>query len=400
MKKVPQKLNVANNAFDIVLIYSSMQRNCFYASIVKYLSCKYVIGIFVLDYVKKSPKRIEKSDRKFLTHCRNLGAHIINNESVSSKIEIITQAPFNKKEIQHINSKIKSMKTFFHIGIAMGNAFYKNLYNKNINKILVPDLAFYSYRLNVYGNDDIDFPASKIVEVGIPFKKYPFFQNKFEIDYIVATPTPFSFTSLKDRLEYLENLFSILSKINDKTKIYYKPHNADERVDYIVNKKFLLLTNLFITKFFREKILDKFKVYSEKINIKILKKFCLEICIAILYKKCLQDIKNLSDLTEFHFLNLEIFLPFVKKGLITGRSNSIWHGLYSRLPVYNCVKENKEYFSETKMHKYSMKYYNVHGNYETLEFKNEKFDIVNDSTHRADLISFLTKEIMMIEKNR
>ena len=127
----------------------------------------------------------------------------------------------------------------------MGNAFYKNLYNKNVNKILIPDLAFYRYRLDVYGNDGVDFAKSKIVEVGIPYKKYPFFQNKFDIDYIIATPTPFSFQSLKDRVEYLENLFCILSKINDKSKIYYKPHNADERVDYIVNKKFLLLTYFF-----------------------------------------------------------------------------------------------------------------------------------------------------------
>ena len=88
----------------------------------------------------------------------------------------------------------------------------------------------------------------------------------------------------------------------------------------------------------------------------------------------------------------------MKKGLITGRSNSIWHGLYSRLPVYNCVNKNKEYFSKTKMHKYSMKYFNVHGNYKTLDFKNKKFDLIKDSTHEADLLSFLTKEIIKIEK--
>ena len=43
----------------------------------------------------------------------------------------------------------------------------------------------------------------------------------------------------------------LLTQITDKSKIYYKPHNADERVDYIVNKKFLFFVKLLIPKNFK-----------------------------------------------------------------------------------------------------------------------------------------------------
>ena len=82
----------------------------------------------------------------------------------------------------------------------------------------------------------------------------------------------------------------------------------------------------------------------------------------------MKRVVNLRELTKWHNLNLELFLPDVKKGLITGRSNSIWHGLFLKKPTFNCIDRNKPYYSEIKMHKYSMKYLDVHGNYNNINF--------------------------------
>ena len=73
--------------------------------------------------------------------------------------------------------------------------------------------------------------------------------------------------------------------------------------------------------------------------------------------------QNLNRLTNYHFLSLEIFLPYVTTGLITGQSNSIWHGLNSHLKVYNCALDNydkKNFINyEKKLHKYFIKFLGI-----------------------------------------
>ncbi len=121
--------------------------------------------------------------------------------------------------------------------------------------------------------------------------------------------------------------------------------------------------------------------------------FFISISIAIIYIKIMQRVRKLSELTEYHNLNLELFLPNVKKGMITGRSNSIWHGLFLKKPTYNCIDEDKGYYSDTKMHKYTMKYFDVHGNYHKLKFDQTKFDIIDDRTRELDFIEIIEKEL-------
>ena len=74
---------------------------------------------------------------------------------------------------------------------------------------------------------------------------------------MIANPTPFSFCNFQDRLVYLENVLSILEKIDESDLVALKPHNADERADYIVNNKiYIFLTLNFIIPF--HLIIDRF----------------------------------------------------------------------------------------------------------------------------------------------
>ena len=83
---------------------------------------------------------------------------------------------------------------------------------------------------------------------------------------------------------------------------------------------------------------------------------------------------------------LKSILTTVKKGLITGRSNSIWHGLFLKKDVFNCIDEDKPYFSQTKMHKYSMKYFDVHGNYKSTLCDKSILNKVDDRTRNVDFL--------------
>jgi hypothetical protein len=342
---------------------------------------------------EKTHVRTKKTIDEFLALCESFGADIIYDEKITANIEILPQTNYAKETIDNINNNIVSKKTFWLSGLAMGNAQYEYLHGKKIDKILVFDRNFYNYRVNEYeGADGYKFREEDIVEIGVPYKKYPIFPD-YGIDYLWANPTPFSFCCAKDRLEYLENVFSLIKLTDKKDVIALKPHNADERVDYIVNERIysVLKTRVFAPFYsFIDGISRKIAARVKSVKVA---DFFVNISIAIMYVKLMRRVVRFRDITEFHNLNLELFLPNVRKGLITGRSNSIWHGLFVKIPVYNCIDESKKYYSDTKMHKYSMKYLNVHGNYKKLNFDSDLYNLIDTKTRDSDLIMFIKEQM-------
>lgn len=379
--------------YDLALVFVSFQRCCVYLSIVKELSSQYRIAICPQCVDEKTHVRTKKTIDEFLALCESFGADIIYDEKITANIEILPQTNYAKETIDNINNNIVSKKTFWLSGLAMGNAQYEYLHGKKIDKILVFDRNFYNYRVNEYeGADGYKFREEDIVEIGVPYKKYPIFPD-YGIDYLWANPTPFSFCCAKDRLEYLENVFSLIKLTDKKDVIALKPHNADERVDYIVNERIysVLKTRVFAPFYsFIDGISRKIAARVKSVKVA---DFFVNISIAIMYVKLMRRVVRFRDITEFHNLNLELFLPNVRKGLITGRSNSIWHGLFVKIPVYNCIDESKKYYSDTKMHKYSMKYLNVHGNYKKLNFDSDLYNLIDTKTRDSDLIMFIKEQM-------
>lgn len=382
--------------YNLALIFVSFQRCCIYLSLIKELSGKYKIALCPQSADSKTFVRTKNTINDFLELCQSYGAELIYNEKISADLEILPQTNYTKETIERIDSNIKSTKTFWLSGLAMGNAQYEFLHGKKIDKILVVDRNLYRYRINEYeGPENQKFDEKDIIEIGVPYKKYPIFPS-YGIDYLLANPTPFSFCCVSDRLEYLENVYSLILQTDEADIIALKPHNADERVDYIVSEKiFLALKGKLLAPF--HSLIDS----SARKLVKLFRsgffhEFWVNVSIAILYAKLMKRVVRFSEITSFYNLNLELFLPNVKKGMITGRSNSIWHGLYNRLPVYNCIDENKEYFSDTKMHQYCMKYLNVHGNYYQLEFDDMLFKKVDHITIEADAVKIVAEHLDQI----
>jgi hypothetical protein len=379
--------------YDLVLVFVSFQRCCVYLSIVKELSSQYRIAICPQCLDEKTYVRTKNTIDEFLKLCESFGADIIYDEKITAKIEILPQTNYTKETIDNINNNIAREKTFWLSGLAMGNAQYEYLHGKKIDKILVVDRNLYNYRVKEYEDaTGHKFREEDVVEIGVPYKKYPIFPD-YGIDYLWANPTPFSFCCVKDKLEYLENVISLIKLVDEDDMIVLKPHNADERVDYIVNERiYSVLKTRFFSPFYS--FIDGI---SRKISAKLksakIADFFFNISIAIIYVKLMRRVVRFRDITEFHNLNLELFLPNVRKGLITGRSNSIWHGLFNQIPVYNCIDEKKKYYSDTKMHKYCMKYLNVHGNYGRLEFDSDLYNLIDSKTRSSDLIMFIKEQL-------
>jgi len=210
-----------------------------------------------------------------------------------------------------------------------------------VDKLLIMDLDLYHYRLSVRQEErNFDIQPEKLIEIGIPFAKYPVLPD-MGIDYLWANPTPLSLPGSIDRLEYLECVLSLIEKIPTDCLIALKPHNAVEHHDYIVNPVAVALLKYQLIRRIVKKIYMHVRMISQKFENNLLKNIFLHLCIAYIYLDILNRARPLKELTPYHNFSLELMLPQVKKGLITGRSNSIWHGLFINLPVYNCVDKSR-----------------------------------------------------------
>jgi hypothetical protein len=97
----------------------------------------------------------------------------------------------------------------------------------------------------------------------------------------------------------------------------------------------------------------------------------------------------LSDLSDYHNFGIEHFLPYVKKGVITGISSCIWHSLYNRVPVYNCDSQDLN----PQIPNYSVyKTFYVPTWNNQMEFDSKDFNKISSVNRESDLITLIKNE--------
>jgi hypothetical protein len=101
--------------------------------------------------------------------------------------------------------------------------------------------------------------------------------------------------------------------------------------------------------------------------------------------------RHLDALTPYFNLGIELFLPLVRRGLVTGRSSVVWHALVQGLPVYNCDDETVAARSDGVLDSYRA--FGVPPCHARLEFDPRAFDRIAPSTREADLLDLLQKEL-------
>jgi len=380
--------------FDLVLVFSAPQRNCIFLEIIQKLSKKKSILVYPVVPSKNQVIRLAQTSQKFLAKCEALGAKVGGYEEVSCKLMIIGQRDFQLIEIQNLKKNITAQKVAWLSGLAMGNAQYENLYGLKVDYVFIPDLNFYRHRLSEFSTNGIKFLDEKLVEIGMP--KFSVFDECFKskrVDYLIAHPTPFSFSDEYDAYHYYKRLHTLVKALlSQRRTVVIKNHNADERGNYLINKNL----KLFVRLLFWVKIEDKFlravdwMLHIGSSNKSKFVRLLVASSINVLDRKILRECAQLSDLTSHHGMNLELFLPYVQKGLITGRSNSIWHGLFHKIPVVNLVDADTPYKHEDKMHKVAMQYLDVHFSGH-LEFNSTQFQVISERTRKANITRVIKK---------
>tara|TARA_Y100000588_G_C14272802_1_gene933053 strand:+ start:3582 stop:4739 length:1158 start_codon:yes stop_codon:yes gene_type:complete len=326
--------------FDIILVFYLSRKHDYYLHIIKELSSKYRIGLLLSDEEnffdsRKGHRKVINSERQFLSLCVQLGAEkIFVNQEVRGKIIIIPLLPL--QEMFHTEDYMSKFETNISWDKLIGLFFFKDgvkqlglIKSLGIKKYFVPAKYLFETRSKYEGKLK-EVEKLELVEIGFPYKKYPIFDRScFDIDYLVAYPSHVHFRNNKGKEKYMfmTNLYSMLKTLDEHNKIYLKKHNNNDKSGFFpslsAGPTWLLKVSILIV--------DLSLALSP-----VLRQQLYRIGVKLKNSVIERKYPTLEDITEHHNLGIENFLPYVRKGLITGSSASQFHALYNELPVYNC----------------------------------------------------------------
>lgn len=376
--------------FDIVLVYSFGRENLFFLSIIKYLSANYKIAFVVHDsedFIERPHnttfKKIAVTEKKFRKLCVEYGARkVYSNQKIKCKIMLMYPFDYEKDYLDNIRNNIayKSL-----VGLLFHARGFRNLCllkEMGATKYFAPGKFLIKMIAKYEGIDD-QLEGLELVECGYPYVKYPVFEdNNFDIDYLIALP---SIVHLKresgyKRWLFFKNLTNNLSLVSKNDRVYIKHHNVKDVQRYYGN----LFGSVGLLRL-SAKTLDLLALMCP---LKKLKDRIYYFASAYWANLIERKYSSLDSLTEFHNFGLELFLPFVKKGLFTGLSGSVFHCLYNRSAVYNCdSQEIKEGFPPFYHH------FKINCSSGDLSFDEQLFQLIPEEVRQADIIKLIKQEV-------
>jgi hypothetical protein len=335
----------------------------------------------------------------FIRRCIDFGAEVVETTPVATKVLIIPQETYAADSHRYIDSSIQTTRKIGYMTLAWAGLQDDFIDQFDIKKIFLLDKDFFDFLLKHRGDASV-FNGRELVEVGIPYEKYPVFPE-FQTDYLLAIPTPFSFPHEKDKWHFLETLLRLFRNIGPDDAIVHKAHNASSQ-DYFCARKHRVTAQL-LKPFFGPLMEKSFKGrFSESIGMR--ESGIGKLYTAFLYETVMNRVTPMQRLTQNHSFAMEAFLPGVRKGVIGGLSNTIWGSLFFKLPYYNCVDIQRQSRSaESKLYKkdpselldLNLKFFHVPYCQGKLHFENNHFSIVAESTRQGDLIEELRKEVRL-----
>lgn len=390
--------------YDLVLVVEYFRSVTAYLSIIQGLSSDFSIGVYQVALSEFDTGKNDQAQAEFLKKCQALGADIITSKSVQTSVLLIPQRPLNKDAVSDIKERFEAETTVLLLGFAFpGIKLQDEIFQYfTFKKAYAIDKNFIKFLADKRGVSKI-YDAIDIVEVGLPFKKYPIFYD-FNADYILAMPTLFSFTHECDKWAFLETVQKLITHVDITDIIVHKPHNGFERDQFSTPNMRLLLQKL---KYFPG-IYRIFKFVANYSPIKKIRDLTAKLYTAYLYEKVLARTITMEQAGGYTNFAMEAYLPGVKKGVIGGTSNTMWGTLFFKLKFFNCVDisnqqrdgKNKSYGNK-KPDKYlelNLQYFMVPYCGGEYVFDEKLWNIPSAACRDGDLIDELRNEIILCSK--
>jgi hypothetical protein len=395
-------MNLDEKKYDLILVIEYFRSVAYYLSIIKYLSTDLKIGLLEVPFDDNLKNKHRITQKKFVDLCISFGGEVVQGNAIQTDLLMIPQRPFNygaRQLISTVNCDMKiGVLAFAWAGIAEHDKFFDFF---NIDLVFVIDREFFYYLLKHREPGQLTYQQKKIIETGLPFIKYPVFEKIF-VDYMIAMPTAFSFPHESDKWLFMESVLSLLASIDREDIVVLKAHNGMDRDQFSRPRHRWLASILGVVPGFENIIF--WLAHSLK-NVKV-GRFLGRVYTSYLYEKVLKRALPFSDLTDYYQISMEVFLPNIRKGVIGGLSNIIWGTLFAKIPYYNCANmaiqhrdsDDRLYGKKdpSKLLDLNLGYFHVPFCHGKLDFAPKHYQILNDSTRGADMI---TEIISLLREN-
>ncbi len=295
------------------------------------------MGLCFQSLNSRAADKTGNAQKKFEELCLEAGGvmHKIGSQA-KCRLMIVQQYQYQADFVASISEEIESGKTWGFLTLAsMGlDQFDAFLTQFDISRLTVPDKGLAEFLLKNRGAAS-RYENLEMIEVGLPFKKYPVFEE-FSADWIIAAPTLFSFHTEAGKQQFLRNVLKLLSQIHKNDLVVYKSHNGNKK-DYFTPRLYVAFVSFISWLPNAEKLLEWLMPRLTP----MMKPHASKILTGLLFKRLMRRVKPMNELTSLADMSLEAFLPGVCKGVIGGESNTIWGTLFFGLPYYNCVSPDE-----------------------------------------------------------
>jgi len=323
-------------SFDILLVLGYFRSATAYLSIIRHLSGEFRIGILPLETDCSLQNKTGEAQALFLQLCTQFGAQIVEQgQPVLARLMLIQQFPYSDALVARLLDSVSASRKIGLMTLAMAGIEQHDRFvdQFKIRQVYVPSRRFMRFLLEKR-QAQARYEGVEIIEIGLPFGKYPIFPE-FQVDWLIAAPTLFSFRSESGKHDFLKTVLALLDKIPESESVVYKSHNGNV-LDYFAPRYHYALARLISRMPGAEKVVASLQLYFPR----FLWVHFSRVITGVLHLQVLHRARPMQEVTPYADISLEAFLPGVQKGVIGGLSNTIWGALFFNLPFLNCVDIN------------------------------------------------------------
>lgn len=373
--------------YDLVLLYTLSRVHNHYLSVIRHLGRRLRIAVYVAR-TEKIVKTVE-TERLFLELCARFGADILEGGGASTSVLALPQARYHAGFLEALASEVTSRRRVILQTFGHGRENLDALARAGAERLYVYDRAVFANKLRTAEDRRFVEDHFEVVEMGTPFARHPVF-DPVSTDYMIAVPTELSFVDARAKAAWARSVNRLVDALPAGDTVMLKLHNVADggRLAERGSRAFragrtlgaplagaaaaLLAAGGTWTRGRAGEALARVAFGAE-------------------YDRLAGRTQALDHVTPYFNLGLELFLPGVCRGLITGRSSVVWYALVQRLPVYNCDAETQHARADS-----------VHDSYRAfgvppcggrLRFDPAAFGRIADSVRDADLLELLQKEL-------
>lgn len=318
---------------DLLLVVGYFRSATSFLPVIRYLSPQMRIAVMFVDVDESLKGKTGAANALFVKLCRQFGATIVPiGTTLNTRLMVVQQFPYAAETVVAIRDTVKTRRTIGLMTLASAGFPKHDLFiaQFGIDKVYVPDRKFMQFLLEKR-QAAMRYQDVEVVEVGLPFKRYPVFPE-FSTDWLIAAPTLFSFQSEAGKHDFLRTVLKLLARIPAGEQVLYKSHNGNMK-DYFSPRAHYLVAKVLVHLPGFEQVLE----WAIGIFRGAVKRHLEKLLTCVLHLRILRRALPMATTTPYADISLEAFLPGVRKGVIGGLSNTMWGVQHFGLPYFNCV---------------------------------------------------------------